>query len=285
MPSLDQWERIAIRIRGLSGATMALWEGAKLQGSDYYGLTNNWLIPSAKDLIAEIEAFLSSHDADLGPAALGSLTTGLDRLRVLTSSNAGGGIPLTAALLAGLMALESEVSFHLHDFDTSVRPAAERAFLHLQRSLVVDAEMQKRWLSAFDATGETGCERLGGVHLLLHGIYAFKTSAEGERTDLVLGDQLSIDSVLRHSVSALVLTEWKVAHSAAEVLSKFQQAQKQARRYSKGILAGFELHHFRYLVLVSKDYLPIPGDMLVEGVTYRHVNIAISPMSPSQAKT
>lgn len=248
-------------------------------------MTNNWLIPSAKGLIAEIEAFCSSHGADLGPAALAALTTGLGRLHALTGSSVGGGIPLTAALLAGLMALESEVSFHLHDFDASVRPSVERAFLHLQRSLVVDADMQKRWLGAFETTGETGCEKLGGVHLLLHGIYAFKTSAEGERTDLVLGDQLSIDAMLRRSASALVLTEWKVAHSGTEAPSKFQQAQKQAQRYSVGILAGFELHHFRYLVLVSKDYMPIPDDVLADGVTYRHVNIAISPSSPSHAKT
>lgn len=283
MPDFDEWERIAARIRGLSDATTALWRGVELKGCDYHGLTNSWLIPSAKDLIAEIEAFRSSHGADIGPAALDSLTRGLDKLRALGVCS---GIPLTASLIAGLMALESEVSFHLRDFDASVRPVVERAFLHLQRSLVVDADMQKRWLAAFEAIGETGCERLGAVHLLLHGIYAFKTSAKGERTDLVLGDRLSVDPRLRRSANALVLTEWKAAHSDEEAQRKFQQAQEQARRYGEGVLAGFELHHFRYLVLVSRDYIMrIPDDAIVEDVTYRYVNIAISPSVPSRART
>src|SRR3989442_569356 len=39
---------------------------------------------------------------------------------------------------------------------------------------------------AFEA-GVPACESLGACHLLAHSVWAFKTSAEGERTDLVLG--------------------------------------------------------------------------------------------------
>ena len=280
----DEWERIAARIRGLSRATTALWEGLRVFGrGDEHGLTNAWLIPSAKGLITEIEAFRDSHKTDLGEAAFESLTAGLTRLQSFTGPLSSG-IPLTIALVAGLLALESEVSFHIRDFDTSVRPLVERAFLHLQRSLVVDAELQKRWLSAFETKGETACEKLGGVHLLLHGIYAFKTSAKGERTDLVLGERLSIGATLRHSANALVLTEWKVAHSDAEAKSSFVQARQQAMRYCTGLLAGFELQRYRYLVLVSKDHVPSPEDELDGSFTYRHINVAISPSSPSRAK-
>ena len=130
----DEWKRIAARIRGLNSATTALWEGLRVfDRGDEHGLTDKWLIPSAKGLISEIEAFRDSHKTDLAAAAFEALTECLDRLQSFTKRR----IPhlLTITLVAGLLALESEVSFHDH-FDASVRPLVERAFLHLQRSLV-----------------------------------------------------------------------------------------------------------------------------------------------------
>jgi len=276
-----EWGRIAARIQGLSSATTALWEGIRVKSQgDYHGLTGKMLIPSAKELIEEIDRFRELHKKDLGEATLESLTSGLTCLQSYANGQSTG-IPLTTTLVAGLLALESEVSFHIHDFDAVARPLCERALLHLQRSLVVDRDLQKRWLDAFE-TGEVACERLGAVHLLLHGIYAFKTDAKGERTDLVLGQRLSIDAELRHSANALVLTEWKVGDSSSAP-DKYQQALIQAKRYSAGHLAGFELQRYRYLVLVSKDYVSRPADELVDGSTYRHIDIAISPSSPSRA--
>ena len=48
-------------------------------------------------------------------------------------------------------------------------------------------------------------------------------------------------------------------------------------RYSTGLLAGFELQRYRYLVLVSQDHVPPPQDELDGGFTYRYINIAIRP--------
>jgi hypothetical protein len=281
----DEWDRIAARIKGLSSATSALWEGITVNpnsGGDYHGLTGKWLIPSAKELIEEIDEFRKAQGSELEPAALAALDSGLTRLQQYAKRGSGG-IPLTITLVAGLLALESELSFHIHDFDASARPSVERAFLHLQRSLVVDQDMRKRWEGAFQS-GEEACEKLGAVHLLLHGIYAFKTDAKGERTDLVLGHRLSVDDALRRSANALVLTEWKVAKPDSEAPSRFSQALTQAKRYSSGHLAGFELHRYRYLVLVTKDAVSIPRDEIDGDFTYRRINIAISPSSPSRTK-
>ncbi len=181
------------------------------------------------------------------------------------------------------MALESELSFHFHDFDAFVRPVVERAFLHLKRSLVVDKDLQRRWA---DACGkdEPACEQLGAVHLLLHGIYAFKANAEGGRTDLILGNTVRATEELRRSVIGLVLTEWKRASSAKKAKEKFEQAREQASRYDEGIMAGFELQRYRYLVVVSEKDCSIPNDIYQGNVIYRHINIPISPDTPSKAK-
>ncbi len=74
MTQYQDWQRIAARIRGLCRATTALWEGMEFHRSgDYYQVTNQWLIPSAKTLIAELEKFRTSHQAHLSEEALDSL--------------------------------------------------------------------------------------------------------------------------------------------------------------------------------------------------------------------
>jgi hypothetical protein len=55
------------------------------------------------------------------------------------------------------------------------RSRVERAFEHLNRSLVVDGDLKGRWLRAF-MEREEECEKLGAVHLLQHGVFAFKPS-------------------------------------------------------------------------------------------------------------
>jgi hypothetical protein len=149
--------------------------------------------------------------------------------------------------------------------------------------MIVDETVAAKWKKAF-SLDEPACERLGAVHLLSHGIWAFKASADGARTDLVLGEPLQVTSQLREASEALVLTEWKLAKSQAEVATKLKQALAQASQYSAGILAGFELSSVRYLILVSDNILPMPPDVTVGEASYRHINIAVSPVVPSKSK-
>jgi hypothetical protein len=170
--------------------------------------------------------------------------------------------------LVALGAVETELSFLLADAQESLRALSERAFSHLQRSLVVDATLRKRWRDAFDRG-------------LLHGIWAFKGNAEGERTDLVYQERVDLAAATRSS-EGLVLTEWKKATSDGEAQSKFRDAHMQARLYARGILAGTELTRVRYLVVVSERRVSMPDDPVEGGVVYRHINIAIEPDSPSR---
>jgi len=157
----------------------------------------------------------------------------------------------------------------------------ERAFIHLQRSIVVDPSTGLRWQEAYHS-GEVNCEKLGGIHLLLHGIWGFKASGTGERTDLVLGQPLIDLSEVEASADALVLTEWKVVRSRNKTETKAKQAYQQASAYVVGVFGGLELAEFRYLVLVSEDVLDRLPDLHEGSVTYRHINIAVSPKTPSK---
>jgi hypothetical protein len=186
--------------------------------------------------------------------------------------------------LTVLRSLQSELDYLLADAEIIARSLVERAFLHLQRAIVADKGVRETWLNAYNE-GETTCEKLGATHLLLHGIWAFKASAAGERTDLVLGEKLQITPEIESASEALVLTEWKLVRTAAELNPKSAQAFEQAKLYSTGSLAGFELASRRYLIMVSKGRLEMPADRVQGDVLYQYRNVAIEAATPSsQAK-
>jgi hypothetical protein len=184
-------------------------------------------------------------------------------------------------LVPALILVRSEVQYLLSNGQAEIRSHAERAFIHLRRSIVADPEIREKWQQAFKK-GEVACEALGAVHALLHGIWAFKVSANKERTDLVYGSHLGeLDSVAR-SGAGLVLTEWKLVRRTSEVRTIAAAARRQAGLYAGGSLAGVELYSHRYVVLVSGK--PVNEDLEdhVEGpVTYRHVFVPVDPPVPS----
>jgi hypothetical protein len=59
-----------------------------------------------------------------------------------------------------------------------------------------------------------------------------------------------------------------------------QGARQQAARYSSGVLWGFELREYRYLIMVSEKQLQV-SDIQEADVTYRIINIAVDPSTPS----
>jgi hypothetical protein len=185
--------------------------------------------------------------------------------------------------LVALSALESEISFLLSDKQEQIFARSERAFLHLQRLLVVDDAEREKWRSAFEESGETKCEKLGAVHLLWHGIFAFKAISAASATDLVFNEPIE-DTVDRKGIEGLVLTEWKVGDPGSAE-RRFGEARRQAQLYETSTLAGVELRRYRYAIVVSLDELPqdaVPADAEISGVIYRHINIFLDRRTISE---
>ena len=151
----------------------------------------------------------------------------------------------------------------------------------MQRLIVVDEDVRKKWVNAFN-THETICEKLGSLHLLSHGVWAFKADATGGKTDLILNEPLPSESLIESAAETLVLTEWKLVKSPEDLQAKIQEAKKQAEIYSTDVLGGIEIRNYRYLVMVSEKRLKMPDDSIKNATTYRHINIAVNPGSPSQ---
>ncbi len=275
---ISKWRATSARILSLVPAGEFFF---KTQENDNFGVTPV-LLRNAQDIVAGLRDLLSTNGALLPAAAADSLQRLLTEYDDRFGRTAGAsGFPAVAGVLPLLISFRAEFEYLLSDTELIARSLVVRALVHLQRSLVADSELAEKWQAAF-TKGETACERLGACHLLSHGIWAFKTSAEGERTDLILGTPLEVGDDLLRAVEALVLTEWKMVRNAAETTQKAEAAYQQAKRYAAGILAGFELASRRYLILVSDDHLDLPDSIRDSEITYEYRNIAVSPRTPSK---
>jgi hypothetical protein len=235
-------------------------------------------------VLSALSAFRDSFQQVLPPLAIAYIDNFIEKNGGLIHDASGGQDLLEERVWAALILLgtfESEMSFILSDTQEIIRARSERAFAHLQRSIVADPDFRKKWQNAF-AAGELTCEALGAIHLLLHGIFAFKVNAEGERTDLVFQDHACGVADEQRYVDGVVLTEWKKSSSATDAESKFADARSQAKRYAQGSLGGVELTTYRYLVVVSEKQVQPPDDYAEGSVTYRHINIAVDPATPSR---
>lgn len=276
-----EWRAISDRIGGFVEATTVFLRGLGVENSDGYATRRKHLLPAARDIYAAITRFGEVHRSALPPPGQISVErfvkdgkgpftdVGLDNIEAVVA---------TATALAGF---RSELEYHLADLSAVQVRTTERAFQHLQRQIVADSDYRKKWQAVYKE-GEPKCEGLGSVHLLQHGIWAFKVSSEGGRTDLVFAEPLGdLDAVAR-SAEALVLTEWKLVRSPAELPAKIAEARLQADLYSAGVLGGLELASYRYLVMVSESILLMPPDVTAEGIQYCHRNVAVNPSTPSK---
>lgn len=285
MTYADEWKALSSRIRGLMTAGELHARFLGIRSSDSYGRARR-LREHCERLLSALDTYHNTYSDSLPPTASAGIKAFIDSHGGLIRDSSGTADSLDERVWAALVLLggfETEISFILSDTQEIIRARSERAFAHLQRSIVADAEFREKWNMAFK-DGEVACEKLGGVHLLSHGIFAFKVNAEGERTDLVFQDIAGNLADEQRYVDGIVLTEWKVAGSDTEAVKQFADAKTQADRYAKGALGGSELTAYRYLVLVSGPQVDVPADIVDGSVTYRHVNIAVQPRTPSRKR-
>ena len=277
---MTEWKALNARIQALiETGTFCLMT----PDNDQHG-GSSLLIENSHETARRICAFMKKYERQLEPEQLECLTLFWLKYRddLIPPHGDPSGFSGVTSVLTYLASFRAEFEYLSRDNVAVVRSLVSRAFVHLQRTIVTDRFARVLWEEALQA-GEPACEGLGGCHLLSHGIWAFKTSAEGERTDLVLGGVLDIESkeVQRSSIG-LILTEWKVVRKDGELQEKVKQAYEQAKLYRRGILAGFEVASPRYLVMVSQDHLEIPPTREDNGVLYENLNIAVAPSSPSR---
>jgi hypothetical protein len=280
----DHWLSLSSRIRGLTQAGELHARFLSVRSSDSYG-RSALLREQCEAVPTALQSFRDQFESFLPVAAktcVQSFIAGRSGLIRDISGSPDGREERVWAALVMLGAFETEMSFILSDLQEMLRSRADRAFEHLQRMIVADQDYKAKWQTAFDR-GEEACEQLGAVHLLLHGIWAFKANAKGERTDLVDQEPITDFANIERSADGLVLTEWKKAKVGDDPAPCFEDARQQGAFYAQGALAGFELAAYRYAVVVSRQRVAAPDDRREGSATYRHVNISVDPDTPSRA--
>lgn len=277
----ERWTAIAARISGIAEAATLLALFLQAKGQEPYGVQRS-LGTECAQILDDLVAFGVAYSGALPNTVSARIDRFAQVHRNLFDGAKEDSTQARAAILY-LTAIKSEIVYLLSDQQDLIRNRTERAFLHLQRLLAADERERERWEKAFDSkSGEVACEKLGATHLLWHGIYAFKVDGAGARSDLVLPEVPDLNNAAR-ALEGLVLTEWKVGDSSNFKI-QFETAKYQASLYSEGILSGIELARVRYLILISKHSIPshlIPKDNEYNGAIYRHINIAIAPLTPS----
>jgi hypothetical protein len=275
----ERWRAISALIKGITDSADVLAQFLQIHAADSYGVQRAVGTECAKALELLVE-FARGFEAVLPATVHQRITEFSTARRTLFEGAKEEGDKARAAVVL-LSALRAELSFMLSDEQELIRSKTERAFLHLQRMLAVNSRERDVWVEAY-SSGEVECEKLGAVHLLWHGIYAFKVDGVGARTDLISPEPPDLNQAARVA-DGLVLTEWKLA-DASNASAKFREAQNQARLYREGVLAGIELARYRFIIAISQKVLPpatIPDDLESGGAIYKHINIALKPPTPS----
>ena len=286
-----EWRSIEVCIEDLcticNEHVAALKDDRSVGNSTVY---SSIITPMATDIANRISSFGNRYRTQLSGDVIELLEDftheTLPFINGFESENRSTNLPLKVTISSALLRrFRSDINYLTSDLTGSVLRLTARGFSHLQRSIVADQQCREKWIDAFNKD-EMACEKLGAVHLLQHGIWAFKVDSIGGRTDLVLGEPVTTDLLTEASTTAegLVLTEWKRANPDDDIDKKFQEAMEQAKQYSMGSLAGFELKSYRYLVAVTEKQAPrTPEDRESNGMIYKHINIAVDPDPPSTA--
>jgi hypothetical protein len=276
---IPRWRALAARIEGLLHTGQYLIATFAVVNADQHAIGARWILPHFGAIRTDLIQFRDLFSISLPQDAATALNHFIENVTIPAAGNHVANVQV----LSQLSAFRAEFDYLIHDVEIESRSATELAFEHLRRQIVVDAQIRKAWIGAFK-THETRCEELGAVHLLSHGIWAFKAHGDGAATDLVYNEPLNNFAPGTTSLArALVLTEWKRVTDPRTLRAMADEARNQARLYAGGLLGGIELRNTRYLVLVTERDQATPEDVLEGRITYRHIVIPTAPVVPSNA--
>jgi len=276
---LDEWKALSLRIDGYLHAVSIYLDTLKVERNPI-SKTNQFLTSQAQEIILLIERYHQAHKADISSGANSALNRFLQEFSQIFHDGTDLKIESFKYRAPNLAAFRYELDYHLSDFQFITTRRVERAFMHLQYSIIANPSVRQTWKKAFE-NREEDCERLGAAHLLWHGIYAFKANATGGRSDLILGHTVDDATRVAEVADSLVLTEWKAVRDSKDAKKIAEQAQKQIEAYTCGPLAGLEFTRYRYVVLVSQKQIITLPEVQFQNAICRNVNVAVDPDPPS----
>ena len=170
-----EWQALSARIQGLLDAGVFFYSALQHSSADDQSVRKKILLRDAQQIFSSLNDYLQSYRSAFPERALASLERFLNQKEIKEFNFNPSGAQIRGRVqfaLTSLAAFRSEFSYVISDTQAVALRITERAFVHLQRSIMVNDDIRKNWIAAFDI-GETKCEKLGALHLLSHGIWAF----------------------------------------------------------------------------------------------------------------
>lgn len=276
---IERWSAISARADGLIEAAELLARLYSIQQANT-GMVRQIMLELIR-IQGELRSLLKQCKSDLPEFAAAALEEYCSDQLNSDAGSSGDAVELQPIVKLKLFC--ARFSYLVRDSEIEARNATELAFEHLQRLIAVDEQVREKWVNAF-GQGEVSCERLGAVHLLAHGIWAFKAKGERAETDLVYGDtELPSRPTVRRIARAMVATEWKIVRGGSQPDNRAREARLESKEYAADVLGDLELKRTRYIVLVSNRQLRSLPDVYEDGICYRHILLAVDPEIPSRA--
>lgn len=163
-----EWNALSGRIQGILDAGSFFYTALHQSSEDALSVKKKVLIKGAEKIFINIRAFNENYKTVLPRPAVECLATFLDQPDIKGPNFFNPGQSFQSATvqftLTSLAAFRSEFNYIIADTQFIAKRITERAFVHLQRLIIVDEETQKKWIGAFNSH-ETLCEKLGALHL------------------------------------------------------------------------------------------------------------------------
>ena len=164
------WQALSANIKGILDAASFFYRALYRNSAD--ARSEKVLFENAEKTFFNIENFYIKHDSALPEVALNCLKSFVSKInheKIFEPKTGCNKYYNIQVAFTSLAAFRSEFDYLISDMQFLARRITERAFIHLQRSIVVDDMIRERWKTAF-INHETSCEKLGALHLLSHGV-------------------------------------------------------------------------------------------------------------------
>jgi hypothetical protein len=183
----QKWRVLCTRIDGLRQSGEYISNTLPIAPGDGFGIIRRWLAAELRAIVNELETFKDSLPNELPPAAIHELDRILKRDWFTDRPEQ---INENLVSIGALITFRTSFDYLIQDTEIEARSRTELAFEHIRRILLIDNDVRQKWRDRYIENRETGCEKLGALHLLSHGILAFKISGQGALQTLPLTSPL-----------------------------------------------------------------------------------------------
>ncbi|RZB30534.1 MAG: hypothetical protein SRB1_02814 [Desulfobacteraceae bacterium Eth-SRB1] len=161
---LIEWQALSARIKSILDAGSFFYKALLPSAVDTRSVKKEILLKNAEKIFGNLKEFSENHQSVLPRIAVECLSEFLNKPMLRDSGFfqpekiwESGNVQFA---LTSLAAFQSEFNYIIADTQFIARRITERAFIHLQRCIVVDEEVRQKWVSTFNMH-EPKCENLG----------------------------------------------------------------------------------------------------------------------------